>query len=64
MTAIPATPGGLGFEFVLAGAIGLRGFAAADALALTALYRTISYLSLIVGGLVVFALSPRTRAAA
>jgi len=63
ITAIPATPGGLGLEFILAGAIGLRGYAAADALALTALYRTISYLSLIVGGAVVFLASPRTRSA-
>lgn len=61
ITAIPATPGGLGLEFILAGAIGLRGYAAADALALTALYRTISYLSLVVGGAIVFLLSPRTR---
>lgn len=63
VTAIPATPGGLGLEFVLAGAIGLRGYPPADALALTALYRTISYLSLIAGGAVVLLVSPRIRSA-
>ena len=61
ITVIPATPGGLGFEFVLIGAISLRGFDASAAIALTLLYRTISYLSLLVGGAIVFALSPRTR---
>lgn len=61
ITVIPATPGGLGFEFVLIGAIALRGFDSGAAIALTLLYRTISYLSLLVGGAIVFALSPRTR---
>ncbi len=61
ITVIPATPGGLGFEFVLIGAISLRGFDASAAIALTLLYRTISYLSLLVGGAIVFVLSPRTK---
>lgn len=61
ITVIPATPGGLGFEFLLAGAISLRGFPVSEAIALTLLYRTISYLSLAVGGLVVFLVSPRTK---
>lgn len=61
LTVIPATPGGLGFEFILAAAIGLLGFGAAEALALTALYRTISYLSLVIGGALVFLFSPLTK---
>lgn len=61
LTAIPATPGALGFEGILKGAIELKGFAAGPAIALTVLYRAISYLSLLVGGLVVFTLSRKTR---
>ncbi len=61
ITVIPLTPGGLGFEPILAAAIGLRGFEAVSAIALTVLYRTISYFSLVVGGLVVFLLSKKTR---
>ena len=59
-TVIPVTPGGLGFEPILAAAIGLRGFEAVSAIALTVLYRTISYFSLVVGGLVVFLVSRKT----
>lgn len=61
LTAIPATPGALGFEGILKAAIELKGFAAGPAIALTVLYRAISYLSLLVGGLVVFTLSRKTR---
>ena len=60
ITVIPVTPGGLGFEPILAAAIGLRGFEAVSAIALTVLYRTISYFSLVVGGLVVFLVSRKT----
>lgn len=61
ITVIPLTPGGLGFEVLLAGALALHGLDPAAALAMTALYRTISYLSLVVGGAVVYALSAKTR---
>ncbi len=54
ITAIPLTPGGLGFEPLLTGALRLRGFAGSGALAMTGLYRTISYGSLLVGGAVVY----------
>lgn len=54
ITAIPLTPGGLGFEPLLTGALRLRGFAGSAALAMTGLYRTISYGSLLVGGAVVY----------
>ena len=60
ITVIPVTPGGLGFEPILAAAIGLRGFEAVSAIALTVLYRTISYFSLVVGGLAVFLISDKT----
>lgn len=55
ITVIPLTPGGLGFEVILAGALGLRGYPEARAWAMTGLYRSISYLSLIAGGSVLYA---------
>ncbi|MFN8423921.1 MAG: lysylphosphatidylglycerol synthase transmembrane domain-containing protein [Anaerolineae bacterium] len=61
LTAIPATPGALGFEGILKGAIELKGYAAGPAIALTVLYRAISYLSLLVGGMIVFVFSRKTR---
>ena len=61
ITVIPLTPGGLGFEPVLAGALRLRGFDPAAALAMVVLYRTISYFSLVIGGAVLYAQSPRTK---
>lgn len=61
LTAIPATPGALGFEGILKAAIELKGLAAGPAIALTVLYRTISYLSLLVGGMIVFVFSRKTR---
>jgi glycosyltransferase 2 family protein len=61
ITVIPLTPGGLGLEPLLAGALALRGYPAAAALAMTALYRTISYASLVVGGLVVYVVSGKTK---
>ncbi|MEO8085088.1 MAG: lysylphosphatidylglycerol synthase transmembrane domain-containing protein, partial [Ardenticatenales bacterium] len=61
LTAIPATPGALGFEGILKGAIQLKGYAAGPAIALTVLYRSISYLSLLVGGMIVFVFSRKTR---
>lgn len=61
LTAIPATPGALGFEGILKAAIELKGFAAGPAIALTVLYRAISYLSLLVGGMIVFVVSNKTR---
>jgi uncharacterized membrane protein YbhN (UPF0104 family) len=61
-TAIPLTAGGVGFvEIVLTGALALRGFSGADAAALVLLYRTISYLSLVAGGAIVYLRSPKTR---
>ncbi len=61
ITAIPLTPGGLGFEPILAAALRLRGYSASFALAMTGLYRTISYLSLVVGGALVYVFSKKTR---
>lgn len=61
ITVIPLTPGGLGFEIFLAGALSLRGYDPATALAMTALYRTISYLSLIAGGAVLYTVSKKTK---
>ncbi len=55
ITVIPVTPGGLGFEVILARALSLRGFSEASAWAMTGLYRSISYLSLVVGGSIVYA---------
>ncbi len=56
ITVIPLTPGGLGFEILLAGALSLRGFGEAEAWAMTGLYRSITYLSLIVGGAILYAI--------
>lgn len=61
ITVIPLTPGGLGFEPILAAALELRGLAAGPALAMTGLYRAISYLSLIAGGALVYLLSKKTK---
>jgi len=61
ITVIPLTPGGLGFEPVLAAALRLRGFAGSAALAMTGVYRTISYLSLVGGGAVAYAVSRKTK---
>jgi glycosyltransferase 2 family protein len=61
ITVIPLTPGGLGLEPLLAAALSLRGYPPAAALAMTALYRTISYLSLVVGGFVVYLVSKKTK---
>jgi uncharacterized protein (TIRG00374 family) len=61
LTVIPLTPGGLGFEWLLAGALSLKGYDPAAALAMTGLYRTISYGSLIVGGAAVFLFSDKTK---
>ncbi|MCB0215955.1 MAG: flippase-like domain-containing protein [Caldilineae bacterium] len=61
ITVIPLTPGGLGFEPVLATALEIKGFAGSAALAMTGLYRSISYLSLIAGGALVYLLSKKTK---
>jgi uncharacterized membrane protein YbhN (UPF0104 family) len=61
ITVIPLTPGGLGFEWLLAGALSLQGYDPAAALAMTGLYRTITYGSLIAGGLIVFLFSDKTK---
>jgi glycosyltransferase 2 family protein len=61
LTVIPLTPGGLGLEPLLAAALTLRGFPASAALAMTALYRTISYLSLVIFGAVVYLISKKTK---
>jgi uncharacterized protein (TIRG00374 family) len=61
ITVIPLTPGGLGFEVFLAAALSLRGLDQASALAMTALYRTITYASLIAGGSVVYVFSRKTK---
>jgi uncharacterized protein (TIRG00374 family) len=63
ITVIPLTPGGLGFEGILATALRIKGYAGGAALAMTGLYRTISYLSLILGGALVYLLSKKTRSA-
>lgn len=56
ITVIPLTPGGLGLEVLLAGALSLRGYAEAPAWAMTGLYRSITYLSLVTGGAIVYAI--------
>jgi len=61
ITAVPLTPGGLGLEPLLAGALRLRGYAPSAALAMTGLYRTISYVSLVAGGAIVYVASKKTR---
>lgn len=61
LTANPVLPGGVGFEIILAAALCLRGFGEADAWSLLLLDRSLSYLSLVAGGAVVYAWSPRTK---
>jgi uncharacterized protein (TIRG00374 family) len=61
MTTIPITPGGIGFEALLAGALCLQGFPAAGAWALTLTDRSLSYLSVVIGGGVVYLLSQKTK---
>jgi uncharacterized membrane protein YbhN (UPF0104 family) len=61
-TAIPLTAGGVGVvEIILTGALTLRGYIRTDAAALVLLYRTISFLSIAVGGAVVYLRSRKTR---
>jgi uncharacterized protein (TIRG00374 family) len=61
LTTIPITPGGVGFEWILAAALCMHGFGPADAWSLTLIDRSLSLLSLVVGGAFVYALSPRTK---
>ncbi len=64
ITVIPVTPGGLGFEVLLAAALQLRGLSEAAAWALTALYRSISYVSLVLLGTLAYLaleLGPRRK---
>jgi hypothetical protein len=61
MTTMPVTPGGVGFEVVLAGALCLQGYPASAAWALTLVDRSLSYLSLVVGGAVVYLASAKTK---
>jgi uncharacterized membrane protein YbhN (UPF0104 family) len=61
MTTIPVTPGGVGFEIVLAGALCLNGYPAAAAWALTLVDRSLSDLSLVLGGSVVYVASSKTK---
>jgi uncharacterized membrane protein YbhN (UPF0104 family) len=61
ITVIPVTPGGLGFEPILIAALSLKGYPGGAALAMTGLYRTISYLSLVVGGALVYLFSKKTK---
>lgn len=61
-TAIPLTAGGVGFvEIILTAALTLRGVARSEAVALVLLYRTISFLSVAVGGGLVYFLSKKTK---
>jgi glycosyltransferase 2 family protein len=61
-TAIPLTAGGVGVvEIVLTGALKLRGYPASQAAAMVLLYRTISFLSLVVGGAIVYFRSEKTK---
>jgi uncharacterized membrane protein YbhN (UPF0104 family) len=61
LTTIPITPGGVGFEGILAAALCMHGFGPADAWSLALMDRSLSYLSLVVGGALVYAWSPRTK---
>jgi uncharacterized membrane protein YbhN (UPF0104 family) len=61
ITVIPLTPGGLGFEPILIASLELKGYEGDIALAMTGLYRTISYLSLVVGGAFVYVFSKKTK---
>ena len=47
--------------WLLAGALSLKGYDPAASLAMTGLYRTISYGSLIIGGLIVFVFGDKTK---
>ena len=61
-TAIPLTAGGVGVvEIVLTGALALRGYPGSEAAAMVLLYRTISFLSLVVGGAIVYLRSAKTK---
>lgn len=62
ITVIPLTPGAVGLEFILVSALTIKGYEGGMALAMTGLYRTISFLSLVVGGAAVYLLSRKTRA--
>ncbi|MBK7781245.1 MAG: flippase-like domain-containing protein [Ardenticatenia bacterium] len=62
ITVIPLTPGAVGLEFILVSALTIKGYDGGPALAMTGLYRTISFLSLIVGGAAVYLFSRKTRA--
>jgi hypothetical protein len=62
LTVLPLTPGGLGFaEAGLTGALVLYGLDHYQALSVTLLDRTISYLSLVIGGALVYGLSAKTK---
>lgn len=61
LTIIPVTPGGVGFEFLLAGTLCLLGYAPAEAWSLSLVDRSLSYLSLVLGGAAVYVWSPRTK---
>lgn len=62
LTTLPLTPGGLGFaEAGLTGVLILYGVDKDTAGSIAILDRTISYLSLLVGGLVVYLLSKKTK---
>jgi uncharacterized membrane protein YbhN (UPF0104 family) len=62
LTAIPLTPGGVGFaEIILSTALVARSYADSAALAMTAVYRSISWLSLVLGGAVVYVTSEKTK---
>ncbi len=62
LTTLPLTPGGLGFaEAGLTVALVLYGMDRELAATVTALDRTISYLSLVVGGFVVYLVSKKTK---
>lgn len=61
ITVIPLTPGAVGLEFILVGALTIKGYDGGQALAMTGLYRTISFLSLVLGGAVVYLFSRKTK---
>lgn len=62
LTALPLTPGGLGFaEAGLTGALILYGLNQDMAGSIALLDRTISYLSLLVGGIAVYLVSKKTK---
>jgi uncharacterized protein (TIRG00374 family) len=61
LTIIPVTPGGVGFEVLLAGTLCLLGYAPAEAWSLSLVDRSLSYLSLVIGGALVYVWSPRTK---